>query len=116
MDRQKSYVIPREIAESVIRDAMAVASLIHTDQLDISVSWRREPTKKTPEEVLQLGLKSKDPFWVFIFRHIPREYVDVGVVATVRDKDKHVDYFLWVEISHESAHNLVSKYKLKSLT
>lgn len=112
---RSSYLLPPDIAEAVIRDSMAVASVVRTDQLDCNVSWARQPTDKTPEQVIRLGVKGKNTLWNFIWRTYPVEYVDVGLVTTVHVPSKRasIDYFLWLELSPENAQDIISKYKLQ---
>lgn len=105
---RSSFIIRPEVAELVIRDAMELSDVTRTDQLNCRVSCARQPTDKTPEQVLRMGLKGKNTFWIFILRDYPRDYADIGLVSN----QKGTDYFLWLELSIKNAKMLISKYEL----
>lgn len=111
-NQQESYKIPKNKAEVILREAISIAKSIRVDQLDCNVSWCREDTNKTIEEVLQVGLKDKNTFYNFIIRH-PTDNLpgrtDIGLSTEV---GTGITYFLWINVNIDKAYKLVKKYKL----
>ena len=90
---------------------MSMTPQVWCDQLDGSVSFSRQPTDKTPEEVLQIGLREVNTLWNFIKREAmcgDEAYYDVGCCTL----GKRPEYFLWIKLSIEDGDKLVKKYKL----
>lgn len=110
------FKLPRFKAEKVIREAMSIAKSIKADQLDCNVSFARQDTNKTPEEVLKMGLKDKNTFWTFIVRYkdgyLPSRS-DIGL--SVKPVGSEITYFLWIDVDVNKAYDLAMKYKLKQL-
>lgn len=94
-----------------MRDAMSVSRALFVDELNCRKSFSRVATKKSVEEVLQMGLHGKDTLWHFIPREWPTEHYELGC-STMLIGD--TDYFLWIHISNDDADLIVKKYKLQS--
>ena len=97
---------------ALIKDAIKLAHYKEVDQLDCSVSFARQPTDKTIEEVFQIGIKNKCTHYNFIYREPlcgEEEYFDVGF-ATM---GLHPEYFLWLRLDINVAQELIDKYKLE---
>lgn len=106
------YKIPKSKREKILREAIKVASQVRVDQLDCSVSCARQPTDKTVEEVLKLGLNDAHTLYSFILRAgqgMYEDYYDVGL-STIGVRP---EYFLWIELSIDNGLALIKKFKLK---
>jgi hypothetical protein len=114
--RRAAYRLPNA-KEDFLRKALSLAFDVRVDQLDCSVSWTRQPTDKTIEEVLQLCLAAKNSHYVCILRD-ERDYVtgkmyyDIGA-STMNTQD--TDYFLWINIDMEPAEKLIKEFNLERL-
>jgi hypothetical protein len=107
------FKLPKYKAERVIREAMSISKWIKTDQLDCKISFRRQNTDKTPEEVLTMGLKDKFTLWHYVIRYqyenIPAR-TDIGLSTGIE-----ITYFLWIDVDVDKAYDLAMKYKLKRM-
>jgi len=100
-------------ARRVIKEAMSVAKSIIVDELDCNKSFRRVPTKKTPEEILKLAFDNKCEFirWHFVVRpNRADNRTDIGCSVGLLKT-----YFLWIDVPLEKAMEIANKYKLKVL-
>lgn len=108
-----SYSLNREIAKDLIPEAIKLSSSIKTDELDCSKSFSRQPTDKTPEEILQIGLDDERTVWTFIEKNMSfmneGSYFDVGC-STASGNPR---YLLWINLSIDDGKKLISKYKLE---
>jgi hypothetical protein len=106
----KHYRLPKSLAHAVIESAKAEAKRVWVDQLDCSVSFSRQKTTKTVDEVLEMALNSPRTLWSFIIRYdLEPSYADIGC-ATMTNP---VDYFLWIETSAEVAEKLAKRFCLE---
>lgn len=103
------FIFPQNKKE-FLEDCMAVADKTWVDELDCSKSWLRQPTDKTPVEVLELGLKIKSHY-TFIFRqgYGHPDYFEAGLSTIC----KTPDYFLWINLSVEQGLKMIEKWGLK---
>ena len=108
------FKLPKSKAEKVIREAMSIAKWIKTDQLDCNISFARQDTNKTPDEVLKMGLKDKNTFWNFIIRE-SKDWIDASsdIGLSVKPVGLEIEYFLWIDVDVDKAYDLAMKYKLK---
>jgi hypothetical protein len=109
---RKPYKIPKGKAAEILGKALALSRNVKVDQLDCSVSVRRQPTDKTILEVLTLGLENSS-FYHFIHREgmnwlDEEEYYDVGLSTCGLTPD----YFLWIKLSIEQGNKLIQDYNL----
>jgi hypothetical protein len=120
MNNRRPYKLTPSVAKKLLPEAINVAESVKVDQLDCSVSWRRQPTDKTIEEVLALGLSNPDTIYSFIYRDqsfLPQEYPencdywDVGF----RTDTPQAEYFLWIRLHIKSGEELVKKYDLERI-
>jgi len=119
MNNRKPYVFDRKIAKKLLPDAIKLARMVRVDELDCSVSFKRQKSNKTVDEMLTLCLdKSIKVLWHFIYRDqsfLPQEYLenrdywDVGFSTLTTGPS----YFLWIELEVKDGYDLVKKYKLK---
>jgi hypothetical protein len=107
----KSYILP-ENPEELIRECLNVATKSWVDQLDCSVSWARQRTNLTVEEVLKIALEDKRTFWSFIYRE--GGFIDETAHWEIgcRTISGEIDYFLWVELDFQVGNNIINKYHL----
>lgn len=107
------FVIPKNKREQILREAVKVSKRTWTDQLDCSISWTRQPTDKTVEGVLALGLEHSHTHYTFILRdsmgglRIPCFEIGLSTIGM------RPEYFLWIELSIENGVALIKKFKLK---
>jgi len=92
-----------EDREAFIADAIKIASHVHVDQLDCSVSMLRQPTEKTIDQVVQLAFsKPGTHFGIYSRRGKVNmwgdEYQIYFEVSARVYGDNDIDYFLWIEI------------------
>lgn len=115
-DYRTQYIVPPKIARRLIKDAMKICYNVRTDQLDCSVSWARQPTDKTPDDVLKMTRKKNaSTLWSFIYRtgvFGDVDHWDVGC-CVYGGKKKQPEYFLWIKLDEESGLKLIKKYKLR---
>lgn len=110
-----SYKLPtnKKKLKEIMMASMVVANNVKADQLNCSISIRRQPTKYSPLDVLSMGLKSKTTMWNFIINTYENEKrADVG--CCVDGVNDNTTYFLWIIVSLPNAYDLVNKFKLKS--
>ncbi len=98
---------------------MAMSYNTYVDQLDCKVSFCRQPTKKTVEEVIKIGLnKETSTLFHFIYRDmsfLPQEYPqnhdywEIGLSTMGLTPD----YFLWIRLNVDDGYKLVKKYGLQ---
>lgn len=106
----KHYRLPKSLAPAVIESARAEAQRVWVDQLDCSVSFSRQKTTKTVDEVLAMALDAPRTLWSFIIRYdADPSYADIGCTTMTNP----VDYFLWIETSPEVAERLVERFRLE---
>ena len=110
---RKVYIIPTKHIRSIMEWGIKHGQNVHADELDCSKSFVRQYTKKTPREVLELGLKSKGTFWSFIHRDAicgdPEKW-DLGCRTT----GTKADYFLWIDLTPEQGQKLILEYNLEA--
>ncbi len=95
---------------------MQISHSVTCDQLDCSKSIQRQPTDKTPEEVLQIGLGDRRTLYNFIRREgYPYEEpmykegsYDVGLSTMCTTPV----YFLWIKLTIEQGDRLIEKYNI----
>ncbi len=114
-----AYNFNKPIAAALLTDAIAISYATRVDQLDCSVSFARQPTKKTVEEVIAIGLhKDTSTLFNFIYRDmsfLPQEYPEnhnyweIGFSTLCLTPD----YFLWINLLPEDGYKLVKKYGLQ---
>jgi len=107
-----SYTLLPAQAEQVIRAAMAICDRQWVDVLDCSVSFARQRSSKSPEDLLAVALAEPRTFWSFIFRGaMGREpaFAELGCRTTMNGKD----YFLWVILPPEAGWALVRQFSLE---
>ena len=111
---RKSYRVPRELAEKIIRECLELSDFTSVDELDCSKSFARQVTDKTVSEVLKIGFNNKATLYNFIYRPdlygYYEAYFDIGF-CTIGIKP---EYFLWLNLTPENAQNIIDKYKLQS--
>ena len=99
------YKLPKDIAP-LIQDCINSAENIVCDQLDCSVSARRQPTDKTMEEIIAMDTIRFN----FIFR--PYQNIYQFVAATFNCS---TDYFVWIDIPPLKGDKIINKYNLKPI-
>jgi len=117
------YKIPPEHAKVILSDAMECARRIFVDELDCSKSFRRVPSDKTPQEILDMGLNDSKTKYHCILRDLSflpqefkdndgrnpnRNYWDVGL-STI---GMTPEYFLWIELEEYVGYEFVKARKL----
>lgn len=109
------FKLPRNKAEKVIHEAIALSKSIIVDELDCSKSFRRQPTTKSVAEVFLMGVRNKDTMWNFIIRN--RKWNDlISTDIGFSTMPIHgVSYFLWINLEIDAAYKLAEKHKLKRL-
>jgi hypothetical protein len=100
------YRIPKGKAGELLLKAISLSKDVKVDELDCAKSFRRQPTDKTIEEVLKIGLEDGASFH-FIYRLECGGYFDVGL-RTCGD----IDYFLWIKLNYEQGRKLVVDFEL----
>jgi hypothetical protein len=108
------FKLTKDKAETVIREAMTMAKWIKTDELNCELSFSRQNTTKTPDEVLVMGLKDELTMWHFVIRYEDRNIpsmTDIGLSTGLG-----ITYFLWIDVDADAAYDLAKKYKLKMIT
>jgi len=77
------FKIPPAKAKKVLGEAISLSKKVLVDQLDCRVSFCRQPTDKTVEEILNMGLNEKPTHYHFIYRpklsEMFDEHFDVGL-------------------------------------
>jgi len=110
--RKKNYIVPIEIADQFLTDAINVCNRVYVDML-VPGNARRQPTDKEVSWVKRHILTSKAPHLVCIERQpmfIDSEpYYDIGGCTMCYEPE----YFLWVEVSILETEKLIRKYDLK---
>jgi hypothetical protein len=109
---QKSYKLDKKTAKKLLPAAILAADKVMVDQLDCEVSWCRQRSDKTPEQVLEIVAKGeRKVMYSFIWREIG-EYWDVGCSIY---GGREPDLFLWINLSPEVGETFIEKYKLQQL-
>lgn len=104
--------LTKERQEALIREGLTHADDVKVDQLDCSQSFRRQPTDKTIDQVLELCLADSRIFATLIGRMLNEPHFEL-VVSTMAQTP---EYFLWIRLSLEAAGDLVDKYNLQPAT
>jgi hypothetical protein len=103
------FVFP-ENKKEFLEECMEVADKVWTDELDCAKSALRQPTDKTPEEVLEICLKGKSHY-TFIYRagYGQPDYFETGLSTL----DNDPDYFLWVNLGVEQGLEMIERWSLE---
>jgi hypothetical protein len=103
------FVFPQN-KKQFLEDCVAVADKVWADELDCSKSFARQPTDKTVEEVLEIGLNTKSHY-TFIFRegYGQPDYFETGLSTL----GNHPDYFLWINLGVEQGLKMIEKWGVK---
>lgn len=107
---------PLHTREACLREAIKISHDVHCDQLDCSINIARQPTDKTPEQVLELGMDDRRTHYHFIRRDgYPLDgplyedgYYDVGLSTMFTGSPP--DYFLWIKLTLEQGERMIEKY------
>lgn len=108
--KPNTFFIFPENKKEFLEECMSVADHVWTDELDCKKSFARQPTDKTPKEVLELGLKTKSHY-TFIYRagYNEPDYFETGL-STIGNTP---NYFLWINLSIEQGLKMIEKWGLK---
>lgn len=110
----KFYKYPKSIARELILEAKSICFHFWLDQLDCSVSFRREKTEKTLDEIIDLCETNPAHFTIIERRdslgrfHGHESYYEIGASTL----GGGVNYFIWILVSIENGEKLIKKYKL----
>ncbi len=110
------YIIPRKIAEKVLREAICSSTSVEVDELNCSKSFSRVDTDKTVAEVLSIGLGHRGTLYNFIFRDMSfmgeEDYFDVGLCTCGFGE---TEYFLWIRLGVQEGERIIREFDLKPL-
>lgn len=115
---KKQLKFPLHTREACLREAMQISQNVWCEVLDPTIgSMTREPTDKTPEQVLRMGLDDRNTAYRFIERDphpfdgelYKDGYFDCAVCTM---NPRSADYFLWIKLTLEQGEQLIEKYGL----
>ena len=100
---------------SFMKDCISKSYKVKVDELDCYNSIRRQPTKKTIKDVLEISKKDSNAFYTFVLRILTFRNEDPYIEAGIRTNSKEDgnDYFLWIHIKPEKLEYFIKKYRLK---
>lgn len=105
--------IPKDIFRELFTEAIEYADRCWIDMLDCKRSWRRMPSDKSIEEILDMCEKGT-PFLTCIYRvGRPEGADDFYEFSASTMNVNEPDYYLWVLVKPEYARKLIIKYDLK---
>lgn len=110
------FILPRNKAELVIREAMELASDTFVDELNAKISFHRRRSLKSANAVLHMGLGNVNTMFHFIIRNHDRPNdpitSDIGLSIS---KPNGITYFLFLNMPREVAYKLAVKHGLKQM-
>jgi len=82
---------------------------VFVQQLDCSISWARQLTDKTFDDVISIS-KSEKAFnhFVFIHRKFNTEYIEIGLATDIKD----ISYFIFIDLPIEKLKKYIISYGL----
>jgi hypothetical protein len=108
------FKLPPSKAKKVIQEAIDISTSLIVEELDCRKSICRQKTKKTTDEVFQMGLDHSDTLWHFCIRRWECKnnltFTDIGLST---GPSTGITYFLWINVDAGKAYDLARKYKLK---
>jgi hypothetical protein len=108
-----AYDLPLERKREILNRARELSYKVRVDKLDCSVSFARQKTDMSYEEVLK-KLDDECHFVVIHRRGYTRdgdgEYGEIGFRAM-----RGIDYFLWINLTVSDLNTLVNEFNLKPL-
>lgn len=83
---------------------------IYVQQLDCSISWARQSTDKTFDDIILISKQKKVVYnhFVFIHRNFDREYIEIGLST-----DIDISYFIFIELPIEKLEEYIKLYNLQ---
>ncbi len=102
--------IDKKELKEFLEYCMSIAEKVWADELDCKKSYARQPTDRTPEEVLKMGLEIPSNF-VFVLRngYTSPNYFETGLSTLTT----HPYYYLWITLSVEDGLKVIEKYNLQ---
>lgn len=105
--------IPKDIFRELFTEAIEISDRCWIDMLDCKRSWRRMPSDKSIEEIMDMCEQGK-PFLTCIYRvGRPEGADDFYEFSASTMNVNEPDYYLWVLVKPEYARKLITKYGLK---
>jgi hypothetical protein len=110
----EQYNLEEDVRFLVDKDAKDSSYRSYLDQLDCDVSWSRQNTEKTYDEIIDFLKHETNIHTAFIMRkgihtRDPEYYFEVGLSNISGDISYFTHHFISVEVAEE----LIKKYKLK---